>query len=339
MRRLRLLASPPEVEYARGDDVDGVAEVRRLESDGGGGSGEAAVSMGDSGEAAVSMGEVLRNPRYEVFSSLVTLASCLIFAVSTLDLPEEILGRLDAIEFGVTIFFAVEYLLRWIDRRLDPKFVFEFLSVVDFVSLLPTLLAGSTGVPSSLSVLRLLRSLRFQRLLVDVETFGRFRAALGIENLSSGDRMQDATLLQLARVLTSLFTLLFVASGLIYAAESDVNSSNFPDYFTTLYFGLTTLTTVGFGDIVPVTPVGRAVVGASIFVGIAVIPVQLTSLAETVLKTQKAKDARAMAQPRGMRLDQLKRACVNCGEKAHRKDADFCFRCGFTLPPPGGDVQ
>ena len=332
MRRLRLLASPPEVEYARGDDVDGVAEVRRLESearfesDGG----------GDSGEAAVSMGEVLRNPRYEVFSSLVTLASCLIFAVSTLDLPEEILGRLDAIEFGVTIFFAVEYLLRWIDRRLDPKFVFEFLSVVDFVSLLPTLLA-STGVPSSLSVLRLLRSLRFQRLLVDVETFGRFRAALGIENLSSGDRMQDATLLQLARVLTSLFTLLFVASGLIYAAESDVNSSNFPDYFTTLYFGLTTLTTVGFGDIVPVTPVGRAVVGASIFVGIAVIPVQLTSLAETVLKTQKAKDARAMAQPRGMRLDQLKRACVNCGEKAHRKDADFCFRCGFTLPPPGAD--
>ena len=333
MRRLRLLASPPEVEYARGDDVDGVAEVRaasvgeaRFESDGG----------GDSGEAAVSMGEVLRNPRYEVFSSLVTLSSCLIFAVSTLDLPEEILGRLDAIEFGMTIFFAVEYLLRWIDRRLDPKFVFEFLSVVDFVSLLPTLLA-STGVPSSLSVLRLLRSLRFQRLLVDVETFGRFRAALGIENLSSGDRMQDATLLQLARVLTSLFTLLFVASGLIYAAESDVNSSNFPDYFTTLYFGLTTLTTVGFGDIVPVTPVGRAVVGASIFVGIATIPVQLTSLAETVLKTQKAKDARAMARPRGMRLDQLKRACVNCGEKAHRKDADFCFRCGFTLPPPGGD--
>ena len=56
-----------------------------------------------------------------------------------------------------------------------------------------------------------------------------------------------------------------------------------PDYFTALYFGLTTLTTVGFGDITPVTFEGRLVVSVSILAGIAIIPVQLSSLAEALL--------------------------------------------------------
>ena len=73
------------------------------------------------------------------------------------------------------------------------------------------------------------------------------------------------------------------ASGLIYAAESGSNAQ-ISDFFDALYFGLTTLTTVGFGDITPVTPVGRLIVSASTVVGIALVPLQLTGLAETLLK-------------------------------------------------------
>ena len=64
---------------------------------------------------------------------------------------------------------------------------------------------------------------------------------------------------------------------MIYAAESGSNSQ-ISDFFDALYFGLTTLTTVGFGDITPVTPVGRLIVSASTVVGIALVPLQLTLL-------------------------------------------------------------
>jgi voltage-gated potassium channel len=64
---------------------------------------------------------------------------------------------------------------------------------------------------------------------------------------------------------------------LIYTAEHDANPL-FTDYFTALYFGLTTLTTVGFGDITPVTFQGRIVVMASILAGVIVVPAQAASL-------------------------------------------------------------
>ena len=91
--------------------------------------------------------------------------------------------------------------------------------------------------------------------------------------------------LQLARVLLSLFTLLSVSSGLIYTTEHGVNP-DIPDYFSALYFGLTTLTTVGFGDIAPVTPQGKLVVCASILAGVAIIPAQAASLLDAILEYQ-----------------------------------------------------
>jgi len=181
--------------------------------------------------------------------------------------------------------------------------------------------------------------LRIQRLLVDVETFSKFTRPFenpipDAKPMSRESRLRDETLLQLARVFSSLFTLLFVASGLIYNAEHGANP-NIPDMATAFYFGLTTLTTVGYGDIVPVTPQGRVVVSAAILVGIAVIPVQLTQLAESLLARQRELDsleARKFRGARSTRLDRLKAACTVCGERAHRRDAPFCFRCGARLP-------
>ena len=80
-----------------------------------------------------------------------------------------------------------------------------------------------------------------------------------------------------ARVGSSLLTLIFISTGSIYEAEHRVNEK-IPDFFTALYFGLTTLTTVGFGDIYPITSEGRLVVCASIVVGVAVVPPQLLLL-------------------------------------------------------------
>ena len=136
--------------------------------------------------------------------------------------------------------------------------------------------ANSPGLQNLL----LLRILRLQRVLSDIDTFSRFEMALGLPPESVRPFQ-----LQLARVLLSLFTLLSVSSGLIYTTEHGVNP-DIPDYFSALYFGLTTLTTVGFGDIAPVTPQGKLVVCASILAGVAIIPAQAASLLDAILEYQ-----------------------------------------------------
>lgn len=88
--------------------------------------------------------------------------------------------------------------------------------------------------------------------------------------------------LQITRIFSQIFTILFITSGLIYNAERAVNPS-FGDFFSSFYFSIITLTTVGFGDITPVTPYGKAITSASILVGIALIPYQLSALARIVL--------------------------------------------------------
>jgi hypothetical protein len=116
--------------------------------------------------------------------------------------------------------------------------------------------------------------------LTDIGTFGRFEVALGLKPKDVRPYQ-----LQLARVLLSIFTLLSVASGLIYTAEHNVNPG-INDYFDALYFGLTTLTTVGFGDIVPVTAQGKFVVCGSIIAGVAIIPAQTAEFVDALLAFQ-----------------------------------------------------
>ena len=195
---------------------------------------------------------------------------------------------LSKLEAGISVFFAVEYVLRWRERSFAPSFILKPLSLIDLVSFLPTLsvllIAASVGLsPLSMpqsdtfSFLRLLRILRLQRFVSSFDSFAKLETALGLDP-STVKKSQ----LQFARVFISLLCLLFISTGLIYTFEH-VTNPQIPDFFTALYFGLCTLTTVGFGDIVPVTFAGRIVVCLSIIVGIGVIPLQVGELAEALL--------------------------------------------------------
>ena len=229
---------------------------------------------------------------------------------------------------------------------------------------LPNWLLAASSANSALLNLRLLRILKFQRVLTDETTYMNFELALGMKK--SEVRPYQ---LQLARVVISIFTLVSVSTGLIYSAEHDVNPQ-IPDYFTALYFGLTTLTTVGFGDISPITVSGRFVVGASILAGVAIIPAQAASLAEAYLDFMKVRASsssssissggvsRAVEKPstNAVRMSpgRIKDApttttttaarssnsaietrsettCSACNAAAHRVDARFCCSCGKNL--------
>ena len=285
----------------------------------------------------MKVSQFINQPIVEIVGSLSVLLMSFLVAVSTLDnidpIVEEFLCRCI---LGINVVFAFEFLARWFSstssfgKHFSNPLVLVDLIVIIFPLLLtiePTIMgtlaqeshfgpavspsffvtsAVSTGgvnsIGSALINLRLLYVLRLQRVLQDLDTFSKFGNALGI-NKNATDQVQGWQL-QLARVLLSIFTLLSVAAGLIYTAEHVVNP-NIDNYFDALYFGLTTLTTVGFGDIYPVTWEGKLIVEGSILIGVAVVPAQAAALVDALLQRQRLKDIQQQQDEENRKREEL----------------------------------
>lgn len=300
--------------------------------------------------------KTIETPQVDVLDLLLILFSSFLVAVGTIDsgsIPSEVTNLTLDLQEIVSYIFGFAFFLRWygvgklkIIYLANPLVLIDILvSVVPLalLTVIPFLGAGAM-VPSwmmsnsGLVNLRLLRILRLQKVLVDMENFSKFEMALGLK--PSQIRPYQ---LQLARVLSSVFTLVTVATGLIYTAEHEVNP-DIPDFFTALYFGLTTLTTVGFGDITPVTLQGRLIVMGSILVGVAVIPAQAASLAEALLDLQ-AERLNKTKELNRKQLDYKRESekndfesmidsrisCQTCGVRGHWSDALYCWSCGSDL--------
>jgi voltage-gated potassium channel Kch len=294
----------------------------------------------------------LAQPVVEVLNGFLVLASSLLVAVSTLNnLPPTLSYPIQIAQDWIAVLFVCEFFLRWFSSP-SPRFFYlaQPLVLVDvMVVFLPFLvsIAPSFVTPylpswltssSTLINLRLLRILRLQRVLTDQATFARFERALGIPSTDI-----KGWQLQLARVSLSIFTLLSVATGLIYTAEHRVNP-NINSYFDALYFGLTTLTTVGFGDVVPMSWQGKLIVSGSILAGVAIIPGQAAELIEALLQRQRENNAERGRQQRLSRptatsttprtsqmVLETALACSACGATMHWSSAEFCWSCGSHL--------
>jgi Ion transport protein len=207
---------------------------------------------------AAALSKFLSQPMVELAEALLVVFSTLFVAIDTLDsLAPSILHVVESAGDIVAYIFFIIFGLRWYaDAEQGPKYFAKPFVLVDMVVvILPIFLQILNhegwwgGLPSflmsqdgGLITLRLLRILRLQRVLTSMEHFANFQRALGVTNPTDVQPYK----LQLARVILSVSTLLSVAAGLIYTTEHRVNPA-LPDYFSALYFGLTTITTVGFG--------------------------------------------------------------------------------------------
>lgn len=214
------------------------------------------VPAGPVGKFKEDVANWLDQPIAEIVISSFVLFNSLLVAIGTVDFMNPYLDTIRNIQNLVGIVFLFDFMGRWISSSEDtgrhvfnPQFPIDILVVIFplLVALTPDVFWADTWLPdwltspSGLFNLELLRVLRLRRVLKDITTFEKFERALGIN--SRGVQEWE---LQLARVLLSLFTLVSVSSGLIYTVEHDVNPG-ITNYFSALYFGLTTLTTVGFG--------------------------------------------------------------------------------------------
>lgn len=228
----------------------------------------------------------------------LVLASSAIFVAQTYTIPSSLREGLNTLDKAILFIFAVEYLLRFWCAEHRIQYFFSAYSMVDLMAILP-FFTGFVDV----SFIRLLRWLRILRLI----RFFNQKTLFG--NIST----EDGTIF--VRIIFTLFAIIFVYSGLIYQFEHPLNPEVFRTFLDAVYFSVVTMTTVGFGDVVPKSEAGRLLTVLMILTGIALIPWQLGDLIKRLVKT----------------ANQTETLCPACGLSFHDTDAQFCKLCGSEL--------
>lgn len=226
------------------------------------------------------------------------LLSSAIFVAQTYAIPDSVRNIIDVIDRLIGVIFVTEYILRFLCADNPIKFFFRPFSILDLIAILPFVLRLT-----NIQYIRMFRWFRILRVIrfIDLKIY--------FLRISSEDGVI------FARILFTLFTIIFVYSGLIYQVEHPVNTEAFETFLDAFYFSVVTMTTVGFGDVTPISEVGRLLTVLMILTGIAVIPWQLGDLIKQLLKT----------------ANEVEKACSGCGLPFHDKDAQFCKICGTKL--------
>lgn len=226
----------------------------------------------------------------------------LIYIIETYPISTQVYTILWSLELGITGVFSLEYLARVYSSEKDLSKIFEPLMIADLLAILPVflILAGpGTAVSAGfLKVFRVFRVFRFFRLTDSQEFFWG--------KVSETD-------LQIIKFVTIIFSVFFVSAGFFHEVEVGQNPG-VDTFRDSLYYTVVTLTTVGFGDITPVTNAGRWITIFSIMAGIVLIPWQ----ASRIVKAYNSQD-------------KIEVKCPECGLKYHDRDASHCKACGHVI--------
>lgn len=209
-------------------------------------------------------------------------------------------------EWVFTVLFTIEYVGRLVSVRRPQRYALSFYGLVDLLAVLPTYLSFLIPGSQSLIVIRALRLLRVFRVLKLTRFLGEARML--------GAAMR-ASLRKITVFLGVVLTTVLIAGALMYVIEGEANG--YTSIPMAVYWAIVTMTTVGFGDIVPGTVAGRVIASVLMILGYAIIAVptgivtvELGAAARNATNTQ---------------------ACPNCGAEGHPDDARFCRRCGSRL--------
>jgi len=210
------------------------------------------------------------------------------------------------LEWTFTILFTVEYVLRLVSVRRPWRYAFSFFGMIDLAAILPTYLSLFVAGWQSLLVIRALRLLRVFRILKIARYLGEITA------LAAAIR---ATRAKIAVFLLSVLTVVLIMGTLMYVVEGE--ASGFTSIPRSMYWAIVTVTTVGYGDIAPVTPLGQAIAAVAMILGysLIIIPtgifsVELVNASRRRISTQH---------------------CPNCSREGHDEDAVHCKYCGAAL--------
>lgn len=214
---------------------------------------------------------------------------------------------LRAAEWLFTVLFTVEYLVRLAVVRRPLQYAVSLFGLVDLIAIVPSWLALFVPGAQTLLVIRALRLLRVFRVL-KMAGFLREARVLGAAVRASGRKI--------AVFLGAVLTIVVIVGSLMYVVEGPEHGFvNIPE---SMYWAIVTLSTVGYGDIAPATPLGKLLASFVMALGYGIIAVPTGIV--TVELAAAARGAAITTQ-----------ACPACGRDGHDPDARFCKFCGTKL--------
>jgi len=187
---------------------------------------------------------------YDIILIWVIIASVLVVMLETVKgFASEYSTALFYLEWGFTLFFTIEYILKLCLSRRPLRYAFSFFGIVDLLSCLPTfltLIPGTSSAGASIRVIRVLRLLRIFRVLKMVKHVRGANVILrGLQNSQA----------KITVFFFAVFLLAIIMGTLMYVVESDYNDQ-FSSIPTSVYYAIVSIATVGYGDITPETPTG-----------------------------------------------------------------------------------
>lgn len=212
------------------------------------------------------------------------------------------------LEWIFTIAFTLEYVARLLCVRHPWRYAFSFYGVIDLLALLPTYVALLVPEIHALIDVRVLRLLRVFRI---------FKLTAYVSEYQSLSRALKASRRKILVFISAVLMIVLVIGTLMYVVEGPANG--FTSIPTSVYWAITTMTTVGFGDITPKTDLGRLISSAMMLLGWGTLAVP------TGIVTAEMTARRLAPEP-------TTRTCQECLTEGHLPEANFCLHCGAQLP-------
>ena len=219
-----------------------------------------------------------------------------------------------AFEWGITIFFTLEYIARIISIKKPFKYIFSFYGIIDFISTIPLYLSYIFVGSQVLLAVRALRLLRVFRILKLVKFLGE---ASQLKKALKASRAKITVFIYVVLILS------IIMGTIMYLVESD--ETGFTSIPRSIYWTIVTLTTVGYGDIAPQTSLGQFIATIIMVLGYGIIAVPTGIVTVEFSKHSKKNNTEASV------VHTNTQACPSCACEGHRDNAKHCYNCGDEL--------
>jgi voltage-gated potassium channel len=235
---------------------------------------------------------------------LISLSILSVFLESVASLRANYGMLIHTVEWVFTILFTLEYAVRIYSSDKPFKYIFSFYGLIDLIAIVPTYISLFFVGTHYLIVIRAFRLLRVFRIL----KLSRF--------MSEGNVLKNALKASMYKIvvfLASVVTLVTIIGTLMYVVEGD--ASGFTSIPVSIYWAIVTITTVGYGDISPESPLGQFLASILMIIGYGIIAVP-TGIVSVEM-------ARA--------TEEAKRKCPSCNFPIHSGGDRYCAHCGYKL--------
>jgi len=258
--------------------------------------------------------ETKRGKQFDVILLWLILLSVVVVLLESVNFIRE--GNefvFKVIEWVITMIFTIEYGFRIYCVGRSWRYIKSFYGIIDLLAILPTFISIFFPALGSLMTIRAMRLLRVFRIL----KMERFTA----ESKNMVGALRNSGI----KILVFLFGVLAIVTvfgTIMYLVES--SESGFTSIPQSIYWAIVTLTTVGYGDIVPITPLGQALAVIVMILGYGIIAVPTGIVSAEMARKKTEEDSLPNTHFKRFR-------CIKCGESNHLPDAGFCHQCGHEF--------